>query len=116
MRSCLVVAIVALSGGAALADAAFNPEFYRFLKDRGLEEQAFNYAVTWAGSADGEAETAVAYALLDGVGVEANPRAAIEIACRSASMDDFDVGVILVQGNLRLASKDFRPIRCEGNE
>lgn len=57
MGSCLIVAIVAMSGGTALADAAFNPEFYRFLKDRGLEEQAFNYAVTWAGTSDSEAET-----------------------------------------------------------
>ena len=45
--------------------------------------------------------------------VEPNPYLAIVIACRSTTIDEFDVSRILIQGNLRLAKKDFQPIKCD---
>lgn len=108
-------AVVMFSGlaGAASAETHFNPDFYNLLKENGSTEQAFNYALAWAGSSSQEAETAVAYALLDGIGVKPNPYVAIAMACRSKTMDEFDVSRILIQGNLRLAKKDFQPIKCD---
>ncbi len=107
-----VVMFFGLAGTAA-AETHFNPDFYKLLKENGSTEQAFNYALAWAGSSSQEAETAVAYALLDGIGVEPNPYVAIAMACRSTMMDEFDVSRILIQGNLRLAKKDFQPIKCD---
>lgn len=108
-------AVVMFSGlaGAASAETHFNPDFYNLLKENGSTEQAFNYALAWAGSSSQEAETAAAYALLDGIGVEPNPYLAIVIACRSTTIDEFDVSRILIHGNLRLAKKDFQPIKCD---
>ncbi len=100
--------------GAAAAESHFNPDFYNLLKENGSTEQSFNYALAWAGSSNQEAETAVAFSLLDGIGgVEPNPYLAIAMACRSTTMDEFDVSRILIQGNLRLATKDFHPIKCD---
>lgn len=99
--------------GTAAAETHFNPEFYNLLKENGSTEQAFNYALAWAGSSNQGAETVVAYSLLDGIGVDPNPYLAIVMACRSTTMDEFDVSRILIQGNLRLAKKDFQPIKCD---
>lgn len=99
--------------GAAAAETHFNPDFYNLLKENGSTEQAFIYALAWAGSSNQEAETAVAYALLEGIGVKPNPYVAIAMACRSTTMDEFDVSRILIRGNLRLAQKDFQPIKCD---
>lgn len=113
MKFCAALVVFSGYAVAAEAETQFTPDFYNLLKENGSTEQAFNYALAWAGSSNQEAETAVAYALLDGIGVEPNPYVAIAMACRSTTMDEFDVSRILIQGNLRLAKKDFQPIKCD---
>ena len=70
------------------------------------------YALGLAGDADHYAETVVAYALVDGIGVDANPLAAITIACQSVQIDDFERRKILVIANMRLAGISDVPARC----
>ena len=97
---------------AAFVKVLQHTEFFQFLENSNFSEDMFNYVQIWIGALNYDTETETAYALLDGLGVRANPAAAIALACSSTTMDDFDVSKILVQGNLRLARKDFHPIRC----
>lgn len=113
MKLCAALVVFSGLNGTASAETQFNSDFYNLLKENGSTELAFDYALAWAGSSNQEAETAVAYALLDGIGVEPNPYVAIAMACRSKTMDAFDVSRILIKGNLRLAKKDFQPIKCD---
>jgi hypothetical protein len=78
----MAVAFAALAA-PAVAEPAYDPSFYNQLSALGLEREAFLYAFRWASDGITDAEIAVAYALLDGIGVEENPIAAIVIACRS---------------------------------
>lgn len=78
----------------------------------GLEREAFQYALTWAGQYNSDAESAAANALIEGIGVEVNPKAAIAIVCRSRTMSDFDRRKFLIQANLRLVGETQLPLRC----
>jgi hypothetical protein len=83
----LVIAIaLAASTAPALAEPRYSASYFNDLRALGLEREAFLYALNWAASSDPDAESAVSYALLDGKGVDANPMAAIALACRSTSM------------------------------
>jgi hypothetical protein len=102
-----IVLAVALAAMATpvLAEPAYDAAYYDQLTGLGLEREVFLYALRWAGDANSEAELAVARALLDGIGVEENPMAAISIACRSRTFDEWERSKLVLQANLRLAGK-----------
>jgi hypothetical protein len=50
--------------------------------------------------------------LLDGIGVEENPMAAIVIACRSDDISEFELGKIIVKANMRLLGRVEYPVWC----
>jgi hypothetical protein len=109
-----IVLAVALAAMATpvLAEPAYDPSFYIELSELGLEREAFLYAFRWAGDGITDAEIAVAYALLDGIGVEENPMAAIVIACRSNDFSEFELGKIIVKANLRLVGSAVGTMKC----
>ena len=112
MKQILVAAVLAVCVVPVAAEPSYNHDFYLQLSNTGLEREAFLYALGWAGDADPYAENVVAYALVDGIGVEANPLAAITIACQSVQIDDFERRKILVIANMRLAGISDDPARC----
>ena len=112
MKPILIAAALAALAAPALAEPAYNPNFYKQLTTLGLEREAFLYALRWAGDANSEAELAVARALLDGIGVEENPMAAAAIACRSRKIEEWEVHKILLQANLRLMGKVDGQVEC----
>ena len=112
MKQILLAAVLAACAGPVAAEPSYNHDFYLQLSNTGLEREAFLYALGWAGDADPYAETVVAYALVDGISVEANPLAAITIACQSVHIDDFERRKILVIANMRLAGINDDPARC----
>lgn len=71
-------------------------------------QAALNNQLSWVWSIT----IAVAYALLDGIGVEENPMAAIVIALRSNDISEFELGKIIVKANLRLVGRVEYPVRC----
>ncbi|WP_439507293.1 hypothetical protein [Yoonia sp.] len=109
-----IVLAVALAAMATpvLAEPAYDAAYYDQLTGVGLEREAFLYAFRWASDGSTDAEIAVAYALLDGFGVEENPIAAIVIACRSKDISEFELGKIIVKANLRLVGSVEYPVRC----
>lgn len=73
MKQIMLAAVLAVCAVPVAAGPSYNHDFYLQLSNTGLEREAFLYALGWAGDADPYAETVVAYALVDGIGVEANP-------------------------------------------
>jgi hypothetical protein len=112
IKPIILATFVAVTALPVAAEPSYNHDFYVQLSTAGLEREAFIYALGWAGDADPDAETVVAYALLDGIGVEANPLAAITIACKSVQIDDFERRKIFVTANMRLAGTKDVPARC----
>jgi hypothetical protein len=112
MKPILMAAVLAALAAPALAEPSYSPDFYDQLSSLGLQREGFLYALRWAGDADPEAELTVAHALLDGIGVAANPMAAISFACRSLNMDDFELQKILIKANLRLIGELEGQVRC----
>lgn len=94
----------------------YSPNYFVQLSALGLEREAFLYALTWSAKNNVDAETAVANALIEGIGVEANPKAAIAVVCRSRAMSDFDRRKFLIQAHLRLAGQTELPIRCTSDK
>lgn len=112
MKPILMAAALAALAVPALAEPAYNPTFYSELIALGLEREAFLYALRWAGDANSEAELAVARALLDGIGVEENPIAAIAIVCRSRTLDERDRSRLVVHANMRLIGEMDGQVKC----
>ena len=108
----LIAAALSLSASHAASENAYSPNYFLQLSALGLEREAFLYALTWAGQSNSDAETAAANALIEGIGVEASPKAAIAIVCRSRAMSDFDKRKFLIQANLRLVGETELPLRC----
>ena len=113
MRVLLTFIIVAIGSTSAIAEERYNTNFTTELKSLGLEREAFLYALNWAGTGDPKAEHDVAKSLINGQGVEANPKAAIALACRSRMISEYDRNRLLMNANLRLADRNFEPIRCD---
>lgn len=107
----LAVALAAMATPAA-AEPAYDAAYYDQLTGLGLEREAFLYAFRWAGDGITGAEIAVAYALLDGIGVEENAMTAIVIACRSNDISEFELRKIIVKANLRLIGSEVGTIQC----
>ena len=112
MKPILIAAAFAALAAPAASEPSYNPAFYSELIALGLEREAFIYALRWAGDANSEAEHTVARALLDGIGVEENPKAAVAIACRSRKIEEWEVHKILLQANLRLMGKAEGTMQC----
>lgn len=115
MRTILFATALSLSASYASAESAYSPNYFMQLTALGLEREAFQYALTWAGQYNSDAESAAANALIEGIGVEVNPKAAIAIVCRSRTMSDFDRRKFLIQANLRLAGQTELPISCSSD-
>jgi ribosome maturation factor RimP len=94
------------------AEARCDTNFHLELKSVGLEREAFLYAFDWAGAAGAKAEIDMVQSIIDGQGVEANPEAAIALACGSRSMSKNIRNQLVTIANLRLASRNFEPIKC----
>ena len=112
MKTTILAVALSFLASHASAENAFNPEFVDELRSLGLEEQAFQYSLIWAGSGDPDAEFELALSLLDGRGTAENPMAAMHFACGSRAMRDFYVEKILIQGNMRLAGTGAEIFRC----
>jgi hypothetical protein len=112
VKKIILLAALLLSASHAASENAYSPNYFIQLSALGLEREAFLYALTWAGKYNTDAETAAANALIEGIGVEVNPEAAIAIVCRSKTMPEFDRRKVLVQANLRLVGQTELPIRC----
>lgn len=113
MKPIVMAAVLVTSAAPAAAEPVYDAAYYEQLTELGLEREAFLYAFRWAGDGITEAEIAVAYALLDGIGVEENPMAAIVIACRSKDLSELELGKIIVKANLRLVGSAVGTIRCD---
>lgn len=95
------------------AEVNYNSSFYGELLGLGLEREAFLYALQWAALSNPEAEHAVAYAFLEGTGVDANPAAAIAFACGPRSIDALELHKLLIRANLRLVGTGLSKITCD---
>lgn len=112
VRTILIAAALSLSASHATSDSVYSPNYFMQLSAIGLEREAFLYALTWSAKNNVDAETAVANALIEGIGVEANPKAAVAVVCRSRAMSDFERRKFLIQANMRLVGKTELPLRC----
>jgi len=112
VRKILIAAVLSLSASHAASEHAYSPNYFIQLSELGLEREAFLYALTWAGQYDSDAEMAAVNALIEGIGVEVNPEAAITIVCRSQTMPEFDRRKFLIQANLRLVGQTELPLEC----
>ena len=110
----MAVALAAMAT-PVLAEPAYDAAYYEQLTGLGLEREAFLYAFRWASDGITDAEIAVAYALLDGIGVEENPMAAVVIACRSNDITEFEQRKIIIKANLRMTDKVIGTVRCEND-
>ena len=113
MRLFLTFIIAAIGTTGACAEARYNTNFNLELKSVGLEREAFLYALNWAGAADPKAEFDMVQSIIDGQGVEANPEPAIALACGSRSMSKNARNQLVTIANLRLASRNSEPIKCD---
>ena len=113
MRLFLTFIIAAIGTTGACAEARYNTNFHLELKSVGLEREAFLYALNWAGAAYAKAEIDMMQSIIDGQGVEANPEAAIALACGSRLMSKNIRNQLVAIANLRLASRNFEPIKCD---
>ena len=113
MRLFVTFIIAAIGTTGACAEARYDTNFHLELKSVGLEREAFLYALNWAGAADPKAEFDMVQSIIDGQGVEANPEAAIALACGSRSMSKNARNQLVTIANLRLASRNFEPIKCD---
>ena len=95
------------------AEPSFRAEFHQELQNIGLEQEAFLYALQWAADADPHAEYVVAYALLDGVGIESDPVAAIKFVCGPRSITEIEVQKLLIRANLRLVGSGLEKMKCD---
>jgi hypothetical protein len=112
MKPILMAVALAAFAVPAASEPSYSPVFYKDLIVLGLEREAFLYALRWAGDANSEAELAVVRALLDGIGVEENPMAAVAMACRSSKIDEWERSKLILQANLRLAGKIDGQVQC----
>ena len=94
------------------AEARYDTKVHPELNWVGLEREAFLYALNWAGDADAKAEIDMMQSIIDGQGVEANPEAAIALTCGSRLMSKNIRNQLVTIANLRLASRNFEPIKC----
>ena len=95
------------------AEARYDTKVHPELNWVGLQREAFLYALNWASAADAKAEIDMMQSIIDGQGVEANPEAAIALACGSRSMSKNARNQLVTIANLRLASRNFEPIKCD---
>ena len=95
------------------AEARYDTKVHPELNWVGLQREAFLYALNWAGAADAKAEIDMMQSIIDGQGVEANPEAAIALACGSRLMSKNIRNKLVTIANLRLASRNFEPIKCD---
>jgi len=113
MKQIFFAAALAAAPTTVSAEPSFRAEFHQELQNIGLEKEAFLYALRWAADADPHAEYVVAYALLDGVGVESDPVAAINFVCGPRSIDEFEVRKLLISANLRLIGSGLAKMTCD---
>jgi len=95
------------------AEARYDTKVHPELNWVGLQREAFLYALNWAGAADAKAEIDMMQSIIDGQGVEASPEAAIALACGSRLMSKNIRNQLVAIANLRLASRNFEPIKCD---
>lgn len=113
MKPLVIALAFALSASWARAENAYNADFVAELRSLGRGQEAFQYALVWAGNGDPDAEIEVMYSLLEGRGVVSDPIAAMAFACGPRQMDQFYVQKALVVGNLRLAGTGVEILRCD---
>lgn len=112
MKNIVIVAAVALGASQSYAEEAYNADFVAELRGLDLGQEAFQYALTWAGTGEPKAEIEVIYSLIEGRGIKADPLAAMQFACGPRTMDDFFVQKALIVGNLRLSGTGAEVVRC----
>ena len=113
MKQIFFAAALAAAPTTGSAAPSFKPEFYQELQNIGLEQEAFLYALRWAADADPYAEYVVAYALLDGVGIDPDPVAAINFVCGPRSIDEIEVHKLMIRANLRLVGSGLEKMKCD---
>lgn len=113
MKTLLFVGFFIIVGpSAAWADGSFSTSFYDELNQLGLSDQAFAYAIHWAGRGSPEAEVLVANSLIEGTGTAPNPMAAIAFACGNRSMSDYEIEKVVIKANIRLIGSGAPEADC----
>jgi hypothetical protein len=113
MKMLSLAVVLVLNATQGHTEAAYNADFVHELRLLGRGHEAFQYALTWAGSGDADAELEVIYSLLDGKGVEPDPLAAMAFACGPRQVNQFNIEKVLIVGNLRLSGTGIAVVRCE---
>lgn len=113
MKQILFAVAFALFAMPVSAEQTYSPAFYREMQKLGLEREAFLYALQWAANEDPQAEISVANALLDGLGVDPDPVAAITFVCGSRSIDETEVRKLLIRVNLRVIGTYAERLTCD---
>lgn len=102
-----------LTSSSLLAEQQYDPSFTLKLRSLSLEREAFLYALNWAGSGSSRAEYEVAESMINGLGILANPRAALVFACKSTVMSEYEVSRLVLIANLRLITEDYVAETCQ---
>jgi hypothetical protein len=112
VKTLIYVIALALSTGPALAESSFSPSFYDELTQLGLSDQAFAYAMQWAGRGSPDAEVLFAHSLIEGTGTAPNPMAAIAFVCGDRSMTAFEIEKVIIKANIRLIGSGTPETDC----
>lgn len=112
MFRCSAVLTALAIANASMASEGYNLSYAQLLRDTGLLPEAYHYNLLWAGEGYEEAQIALVDALIEGLGTEPNPRAAIALLC-SFDIDEFEKSKLLILANLRLSTEaGYEPLRC----
>jgi hypothetical protein len=112
MRSSLIFVLCLASATTAAAES-YNPSYAQLLRDTGLLPEAYHYNLLWAGEGYEEAQIALVDALIEGLGTDPNPRAAVALLC-SFDIHEFGKSKLLIRANLRLSTEaGYEPLKCQ---
>ena len=113
MKTAAIAIALLVSASLAHAETVYSADFVEELRSLGRGQDAFLYALVWAGNGDQKAEVEVVYSLLNGKDVAADPMAAMAFACGPRRMDPFYVQKALIVGNLMLTGTGVEIVRCD---
>ena len=114
-RCSAVVIALGIASATIAAAESYNPSYAQLLRDTGLLTEAYQYSLIWSGQGDEQAQMALIDALIEGLGTDPNPRAAVALLC-SFDMDEFEKSKLLIRANLRLSTEaGYEPLKCQSS-
>lgn len=114
-RCSAVVVALGIASATTAAAEGYNLSYAQLLRDTGLLNEAYQYSLIWSGQGDEQAQIALIDALIEGLGTDPNPRAAVALLC-SFDMDEFEKSKLLIRANLRLSTEaGYEPLKCQSS-